>query len=122
MGVAIDQPRRDPAALAVGLAAKCAQRSRHFVFRPGVDDAPVADRDRSALDRPESGPMRRQRREARIAPQAVARCRLPIEVWRETGHDAFLSAPICIDLIKMESARSPRDNRCDVSGRRRQST
>ena len=49
MGVAVDQARRDPATLAIDDLGARLQAGWHVGFRPGEDDAPVANSDRAML-------------------------------------------------------------------------
>jgi hypothetical protein len=70
MGMAIDEPRRDPAALAIDAMTRLGPlgQVRH---RAGVDDAALPRGDRSFLDQPEPRQNRRQRGKTGIRPQRI---------------------------------------------------
>ena len=78
MGVAVDQPGRDPAALAVDdLGARSRQAAGSSVLRAGEDDAAVARDDRAVLDDAEARRVRarasRAGRSARSSRRRLAR-------------------------------------------------
>ena len=66
MRMAIDQPRRDPAAVAV-MHIKRIEPSRRIGDRAGIDDAAIERRDQRILDRRRAG----ARQQAGLGPDAV---------------------------------------------------
>ena len=71
VGVAIDQPGRDPAPLAVdGLARR---ERRRLGAWAGIEDAPVPRRHYAVFDNPKARPIGGQGRESRLPPHPIAR-------------------------------------------------
>ncbi|GAA2846281.1 hypothetical protein GCM10010836_46070 [Aminobacter aminovorans] len=74
MGMAVDQARRDPAAVTVDDLGAVAQSLGHVDFRAGKDDAAVTSGNRAMFDNAKAGGSFSQRRQPRIAPNSC-RCR-----------------------------------------------
>ena len=68
MGVAVDQSRRDPAAVAVDDARPVAPSGGQIGLRADEGDAAAARRDRAALDDAEARPLGGERRQTRVEP------------------------------------------------------
>src|SRR5258707_8437407 len=74
--MAVDQPRRDPAAVAIG-ASPCIERGGRIGCRSGIDDAAIGGGDHPILDQAEALARRRQRCKTAAMPDVIDRCHEP---------------------------------------------